>query len=144
MSVTGAAEIEKNLLNLDAKFNGAITRTIKDVTEEVKREAVFRIHETSFGEAVTKYKDGEKYTHIVSKPGDPPNTDTGDLAASVRTKYANNKLTGFVYTGLDYGFYLETVLNRPWLQPALEAKQPLMRDLFMRRVGRAIRQAAKK
>lgn len=142
VTVEGVSQTQKNLLKTNELLNGAITRSVKLVSEEVKREAVFRIRETSFGKVVTKYDEGGPYTHVVSLPGEAPNNDTGNLVRSIRTTFAAGGLVGFVYTDVDYGFYLETVLNRPWLNPALQAKQPLLRSVLTKNMGEAIKRAA--
>jgi hypothetical protein len=37
--------------------------------------------------------------------------------------------SGYVFTDLEYGFYLETVLNRPFLEPAKQKKAGEFREL---------------
>jgi len=64
--------------------------------------------------------------HIASSAGNPPRPDMGALIGSIR-KENRGKLTYHVMDGVEYGFWLETVKDRPWMQPAAEriaAKMP--------------------
>jgi len=68
--------------------------------------------------------------HVASPPGEPPNTDTGRLAGSVRTEIDKPDLTGFVGTDVIYGRFLELgtkdIEERPWLQPAPETEKEVI------------------
>ena len=64
---------------------------------------------------------GETYgNHVASAPGDAPNVDSGRLVASVAIEHNKGSMRAKVGTNLDYGLYLETVKDRPWLVPALD------------------------
>ena len=70
----------------------------------------------------------------VSKPGDPPNTDTGTAIKSIGFNIDTKKLTGEVGTDLKYLKFLElgtkTIAARPWLIVALKKVKKELRLIF--------------
>lgn len=86
---------------------------------EIMNEAKLLIQKTSPGEKQVRYNP--KRTVTASKPGDPPNTDTGRLINSI--KFAKDGNAYKVGTNLSYGAYLEfgtkDLAPRPWLSVAL-------------------------
>lgn len=101
-----------NQFDLDIKT--LTGEAVKNTTAKVRSIAVRSIAKQSQGDK--KVKRGKKY-HVVSKEGDAPNTDTGRLIGSIKQLHLGQ--IGFVYTDLNYGLILETVHNRPYLEPAL-------------------------
>jgi hypothetical protein len=55
-------------------------------------------------------------THVASQPGYPPNVDTNALRGSIHWD-PDGPLRRIVSDGMDYGIYLEDVLNRPHFGP---------------------------
>tara|TARA_B110000881_G_C18199476_1_gene328822 strand:+ start:25 stop:483 length:459 start_codon:yes stop_codon:yes gene_type:complete len=139
VKIDGIRALETTLSALNDVLDGAITDAIKGIAEEVKREAVFSIRETSGGEVVRRYGVQGGYDHVASKVGDAPNDDTGDLVASIKIAYTNDDFIAHVYTELNYGLYLETVLDRPWLQPALDKVQPEFKRVLTSKIRKHLR-----
>ena len=111
--------LNKFLIDTDAAISTAVGKT----AFAVQKNAVLAIREPSIGTHVTRYTAGGKpYAHVASKPGDAPNTDTGRLINSIAIKFTTGDQVAHVFTNLEYGFFLETVHNRPFLVPALNAE----------------------
>jgi HK97 gp10 family phage protein len=79
----------------------------------------------------------KKILHYPSLPNNPPAVDTGTLRRSITFDVGmdENKVTGRVgSTILDppYGAYLEfgtsRMIQRPWLRPALERNQEVIKE----------------
>lgn len=68
--------------------------------------------------------------HIASKPGSPPNTDTGKLVRSIKFEIDERELRARVGTDLDYGRDLEVKRDRAWLQPAYLKRKAEIKRLF--------------
>lgn len=122
MSVKGVDNVIANLRAVGADVEDAISKSIRATAFNVQGKAVKSIQsEVSQGK---EYNRGKK-THVASKAGDAPNTDTGRLAGSILTRIEFE--VAWVYTNLDYGAYLEfgttTIDPRPWLAPALNDHQ---------------------
>lgn len=95
------------------------------------------------GEAVKSIQahrsKGIRYgNHVASKPGNPPNTDTGLLVSSIQWEIDQNKMRSVVGTNLDYGRDLEIKRDRAWLQPAYLKTLPAVKRLFRVRIARKV------
>lgn len=112
------------------------------------------------GRSGVSYRRGGKIGRR-SAPGEPPKSDTGSLAASIRWTLEDDGFGAQVGTDLKYGKYLEfgavtqskgarglvgraaeiniqgILYPRPWLQPALEKK----RASTVKRIMNAVRNA---
>ena len=120
IQVKGIQNVLKNLSKKASDINKATDRGVVATASEIQREAILSISSRpSMGES---YKRGSK-THVASKPGDAPNTDTGTLVKSIAISHIKGSKIAYVFTDLDYGAYLELVMDRPWLYPAMIAKQ---------------------
>lgn len=113
----------------------------KQAKDEVKREvsqAVARSTLSVHSRAVKRIQNGpasgivyELYkprrTHQASAPGQPPMSDTGRLASSMQ--FEIDELTGYVFTPVEYGPYLEfgtsRMAARPFLFPSVEEERPV-------------------
>jgi hypothetical protein len=94
------------------------------VSESIHRihsEAIKGIQKRSMGERVIRYKPG-RHLHIVSKPGDPFNVDTGGTWTAIQPISAANGMSASI-VGPQTAFWLERgtkdMKPRPWLRPAL-------------------------
>jgi len=106
-----AAAFKKFVFNMDDAIDDAVLIT----AFKVQNTATQDIREPSnSGRFVTK----GTVTHEISKEGDAPNTDTGRLIGSIIVDHHKGDQVAFVGTNLDYGLFLETIHNRPWLEPA--------------------------
>jgi len=138
--VTGLKELnlalKKFLIDTDAAISTAVGKTAL----AVQRNAVLAIREPSIGTHVTRYTAGGKpYPHVASKPGDAPNTDTGRLINSISIKFTTGDQVAHVFTNLEYGFFLETVHERPFLVPALNAEMGSFRERVIEAVDNQIK-----
>ena len=98
----------------------AVDDAVRITAAKVQRTAIKTIRNPSMGTYVTRYTAGGKpYSHVAAKEGESPNTDTGRLIGSISMDHLTGKKVAYVGTNVDYGFFLETVQNRPWLQPSL-------------------------
>ena len=106
-----AAAFKKFVFNMDDAIDDAVRITAFKVLNTATQD----IREPSnSGRFVTK----GTVTHEISKEGDAPNTDTGRLIGSIIVDHHKGDQVAFVGTNLDYGLFLETIHNRPWLEPA--------------------------
>ena len=122
MSVTinGAIKLKLNLKEFAEDMDKAIDDAVRITAIKVQQSAIKTIRDPSMGTYVTRYTaSGTPYDHVAAKEGESPNTDTGRLIGSISLDHLRGKKMAFVGTNVDYGFFLETVINRPWLQPSL-------------------------
>lgn len=132
VKITGA----KVLLNGIKKFGGdadkAEKRAVYLTANEIKNTAVDSILAQSAGETVKrqKQKGSGTYNHVASKPGDAPNSDTGNLVKSISIEPTKPAKTMYVGANSDYASHLEfgtrkktggTLMEaRPFMQPAID------------------------
>ena len=82
-----------------------------------------------------------------SAPGEPPKSDTGNLARSVRAdaELMGSKVVGFVTVStpyaraLEYGYKPRNLRARPYVQPAIKARRPKINRNVRKAVIRAVR-----
>jgi phage gpG-like protein len=112
----------KNLRKFGQAMDTHLQKLVENTAVRVQRTAVTSIQRGPKTGRV--YKRGG-VTHRASAPGQPPATDTGDLASSVAR--VDGELVAAVGTALGYGRDLEfgtsQMAARPWLLPALEASR---------------------
>lgn len=95
-----------------------------------------------------EYKRGS-ITHIASKPGAAPNTDTGRLVNSifVDTKTERGKTIVTVGTNVKYGKMLEfgttNIAARPWMRPAVEKNRNALRRNLVKAANAGLKRGAK-
>lgn len=86
---------------------------------DIMNESKLMLAKNTDGEKQTRYNP--KRSVFASKPGDPPNSDTGRLINSIRFRKDGNAY--LVGTNVPYGSYLEfgtqDMAPRPWLSVAL-------------------------
>lgn len=105
-----------------------ISKISSNVTDEMRlvvKEGMLLIHGTARKSIQEHQSRGNKYgEHYASRPGNPPNTDTGRLVGSIEFDYDQDTNSAQVGTNLDYGAWLEfgtsTIAARPWLKPAFD------------------------
>jgi len=118
----------------------AIDQTVRLTALKVQRSAVSSIREHSVGRVYAR-KGG--VIHIASKPGDAPNTDKGRLVGDINMVHDKGTMEALVGTDVEYGAYLELLMNRPWLQPALNKNIDDYAKNLERALDRQIKQAGK-
>lgn len=119
VEVKGEEKVRQILSHIEREMFLAGDDGVLATALEVQREAILSINKQSPG------KKGRKVNgtrHVISKEGDAPNTDRGGLVQSIKTSHQKGSQVAYVFSDLDYGAYLEFVLNRPWLGPAFEKK----------------------
>lgn len=118
---------------------GAIPDNIKKEVGYVFIAGVLGIHSEAVKSIQEHRSQGITYkrggiSHTASKPGFPPNSDTGTAAKSIMFNIDKEKLIGEVGTNLRYladlEFGTERIEERPWLGPAYRKKyKEIMKDL---------------
>ncbi|NBC37360.1 HK97 gp10 family phage protein [Novosphingobium sp. FSY-8] len=82
--------------------------------------------------------------HVPSKPGEPPNRDTGVLQAHI-TNTKTGALSAEVRSDAPYALGLETgtskVAARPYMRPARDKMAPVIRKLFAQELGKILKGA---
>lgn len=117
----------------------------KNVAEALGKSALL-VHSTAIKSIQKHESSGIKYgNHTASKPGNPPNSDTGDLVKSIGFEVDMQNLTAKVGTGLLYGAHLEfgtrNIAPRPWLLPAFRENVDKMAKLIRQAFAAAVKEA---
>jgi hypothetical protein len=116
----------RTLLEVSA-LGDDIREALLDVVEtesaELFSEALARVRRSSGGGRA--YRRGGRL-HRASAPGEPPASDTGELARTVRRKVFRQDLAASVSVAARFGFMLESgtrhIRPRPWLVPVRAAR----------------------
>lgn len=117
------------------------------------REATLLIHETAV-KSLQENSDGTpqirynpKRVVAVSKPGDPPNTDTGRAVQSIKVEFEKKGFWGRVGTNLKYlrmlEFGTEHIAPRPWLSAAVSDVADKVAEIFARNVKKSVKDSTK-
>lgn len=135
--IIGLNKIQKKLSDLSPDIQKKVAGEIVDGTLKIHAEA-----RKSIQKHMSK---GESYgRHTASKPGFPPNTDTGRLVQSIEFEIDQTVPSGVVGTNLEYGKFLEfgtsNMRPRPWLSRAYGMFQKKIRD----RISKVFRESVKK
>ena len=113
--------IRNNLKAFREKAVNAANDAIKAEAEIVRMNAIDLIRTPSnSGKTV---KRGNR-VHTISKRGEAPNSDWGNLVNSIFTD--NGHLHSTIYALPNYALYLETYLERPFLSTAFKNQKPQM------------------
>lgn len=148
VTIHGDTELMLALKKFDISMDNAIDEAVFYTAENVRKTAIDSIRLQSQGKPIISYRKkggltGSPHLHVQSKKGDAPNTDTGDLVDSIKSVHKRGSKTAEVGTGLKYGLYLETVLNRPWLIPAKDLEvsnfNKLLRNVMRQKIDEAAR-----
>lgn len=144
VEITGMNELLNNLKGFVYDVDQAVSESVKVTAFKVQKNAISLIKEPSVGTYVTRYTaQGEPYSHVASKSGDAPNTDTGRLVGDINVDFSKGDLFAYVFTNVPYGFFLETVMNRPFLQPALIEGKKDFSQVLKRSLEKQIEKAGK-
>ena len=120
VTISGLKQLNINIKEFTGDMDKAVDDAVRITAAKVQRTAIKTIRNPSMGTYVTRYTAGGKpYSHVAAKEGESPNTDTGRLIGSIAMDHVKGQKVAYVGTNVDYGFFLETVQNRPWLQPSL-------------------------
>lgn len=120
VTISGLKQLNINIKEFTGDMDKAVDNAVRITAAKVQRTAIKTIRDPSMGTYVTRYTAGGKpYSHVAAKEGESPNSDTGRLIGSIAMDHVTGKKVAYVGTNVDYGFFLETVMNRPWLEPSL-------------------------
>jgi len=139
--IEGLEDLSKSLAQVSSKFESEATALVNRTAQNIRNTAVRSIQKQSpGGEEYKKHNPGR--THVASAPGQPPNTDTGRLAGSIRAVMSGTP-TAYVDALADYAVHLEfgtrNMAARPFMTPAVEAE----RDKYRRGINELTAKAAR-
>jgi len=142
MKVQGVEELQRNMSELSRKFGQEVAKTLFVSGQLVRTDAIKSIQTVSPGAVVNRSRlGGGTVTHTASRPGDPPNTDTGKLVQSIQVEVRSGDV--YVGTGLSYAPHLEfgtkNMQARPWLFPALERNREKITGMIRTAMRKVIR-----
>lgn len=84
--------------------------------------------------------------HVPSKPGEPPNRDTGVLQANIEAQLVK-PLVAEVSSNAPYSAPLEfgssKMAARPFMRPARDKKAPKIQQLFAEEIGKLVKRSGK-
>jgi HK97 gp10 family phage protein len=146
--------MSKDLEKASLRLQGKLLKLSDDTDKEMKKaviDSVLKIHSDAV-RSIQKVSQGERQTRynpkrevVVSRPMDPPNTDTGRLIQSI--EFEVDGKTGYVGTNLRYGAYLEfgtnTMAPRPWLFPAFLKNRKEVKEIMFDGVQVSLDKAVK-
>lgn len=111
-------------------------KAVAATAQRVRTNAIKSIQERR-STGVTYQKFTPMRVHTASAPGNPPNTDTGELVRSIRVAMLEGP-SAAVGTALDKGLWLElgtrNMAPRPWLNPAADDAA----DYFVEQMKKAL------
>ena len=133
MSIRAKVISKPNYKAVEAGYARNIRKIIASGTQDTMNTAKQSIQSHgSSGQTYQKYNP--RRTHTASAAGNPPNSDTGYLAANIHMVLDADGLGGSVESRADYSQDLEfgtsKMQARPFLQPALEENKPKIRRKF--------------
>lgn len=142
--VTGMAKLEKAVGKLADAFEDGRNKAVQESTLAIHREALVLIQDNADGASQIRY--GPKRVVNVSKPGDPPNTDTGRLVQSIKFDFPEDGI-GLVGSNLNYAKDLEfgtsKMAARPWLSTAVANTAKQVDKIFAKWMEKAYRKVVK-
>ncbi|PRD41409.1 hypothetical protein C5748_22025 [Phyllobacterium phragmitis] len=138
MKVTGVGKYTRRLRNM-RNIAKQVTAALYDAGQEIELDA-----EISISSGASQFG-----RHVPSRPGEPPNMDTGDLIRSIETTVeAQNPPTVHVTAGgpvAPYAAYLEygtsKMAERPFMRTAAEKNRAKVAKKVAAAVKIAIRKA---
>lgn len=138
--IEGEAELIAALKKFGADGEREIDKVVQATGIELRGDIV-KMYQRSTPTGRVYEKFNPRRTHRASAPGEPPATDTGRLASSVRYKKVAQG-SAEVDTQVEYGAWLEfgtlRIAKRPAWLPASEAARPKFRERLERALSRLI------
>src|SRR5690554_3686336 len=141
LRIEGMEDLDRSLARISSRFESEATALVNRTAQNIRNTAVRSIQKRSpGGEEYEKYNP--RRSHVASAPGQPPNTDTGRLAGSIRA-VNSDKPTAHVEALADYAVHLEfgtrNMAARPFMTPAVEAEREKYRKGINELTGKAAR-----
>lgn len=143
-SILGLDKVIKAIDRLNTNMEKAALDSVKAAAVMVQSTAIKSIHAQGSGKLATRYSP--KRIVRVSEPGQPPNSDTGALAQSIKFEIDEGKFRATIGTNLKYGAWLEFGTSeglraRPWLAPAYAENADAIGKLFYSEMSKAIKRS---
>lgn len=139
----GTTKLKKQVEKLADSFIDNRNMAVKEATLRLHGEAIKIVSENAGGTSDIRYNPTRNVT--VSKPGDPPHTDTGRLRQSIKFNYKDG--VGQVGSNLKYAAWLEfgteDMAPRPWLSVAVLNVAKDVDKIFESYLRKAIREGTK-
>lgn len=147
-SIKGAKKLFKQIESIEQEMKAGQIKAVQDSIFLIHKTAVESIQDNSSGIPQKRYSaSGTPRNVLASKPGEPPNTDTGRLVQSIKFDFKEGGLIGRVGTNLKYGAWLEfgtkDVAARPWLSAAIRETAKEVATIFRKAVIGAMREVVK-
>lgn len=147
MSVQGLDDVLVRLKRLGEAGEREARVAVQSSIEKVRSDAVRSIQKGPKSGRVYERGSGSNLsaTHQASASGQPPATDSGNLAGSGRTHQSGAQ--GTVYFDAAYAYHLEfgtmRMAPRPFLMPAVESNNGYIIARFERALDRAQKQVGR-
>lgn len=145
--ILGVSSLQKKLDSINKDSQKVMVKSMQDATFLLHKTAIELVQDNSGGTPQVRYTNGRKRVVNASKPGDPPNTDTGRLVQSIKFDFQDGGLIGRVGTNLRYGSWLEfgtkDMAARPWLSTALSMVSKEVKNIFAKAVKDVFKGAGK-
>lgn len=124
--IEGLDTLNEELQRLARTFPAEATTLVNRTAQNLRNDAVRLVLRSPASGRVYE-KTSPKRTHIASAPGQPPATDTGRLAGSIRA-IESGTTHAAVEAQVDYAVHLEfgtrRMAARPFMTPATLAQLP--------------------
>lgn len=134
VEIKGAKEVQDLIKRMQREGDKKLEKMLAEGalnTENVSKRSIQQ-HQS----AGITYQRGNT-THTASRPGQPPNTDTGNLVNNITISKISGGYDVGSRTGAPYGLWLEfgtlKTAARPWLTPAYEKIVKPLIDKYTRR-----------
>jgi len=141
--IKGADKLMKAAKTMADSFEKNRNMAVKEATVLLHAEAIKIVSENAGGTSQIRYSP--KRTVSVSKPGDPPHTDTGRLRQSIKFNYKDG--VGQVGSNLKYAAWLEfgteNMAPRPWLSLAVSNVSDEVAKIFAHYMEKAMKEGTK-
>lgn len=139
--IEGFDKLNAELARLAVRFEAEATTLVNRTAQNVRNDAVRLVLRSPASGRVYE-KSSPKRTHRASAPGQPPATDTGRLAGSIRAIESGSP-QATVEAQVDYAIHLEfgtrRMAARPFMTPAVESN----RERYERGLRELTRKAAR-
>ena len=132
-----------------AKAFGKLESQMLEKQKLAVAESVLLIHSNAIksiqavGDGTPEMRYDPKRVVSVSKPGDPPNSDTGRLVQSIKFDFKKDGIVGRIGSNLKYAVWLEFgtehMAPRSWLAPAVEDASQEVAEIFERAIKNGIK-----
>lgn len=128
IELTGITEMTERLKNASKDTIRNVEKAVTEAAVNIRGRAVKKVQQGPATGRTYKSKVANR-DHTASAPGQPPMSDSGNLANSIQ--YDLQGTTAFVGSNVQYAVYLEfgtrKMEARPFLFPSLEEETPAFR-----------------